>query len=70
MLEVDPSDSRHIFWEKMKRIFFAMREIETEDLNEEVLVQLMHAVNKLSKVLNKVEQIRAKRLKKKEDLAV
>ncbi len=28
LLEVYPSDSRHIFWEEMKRIFFATREIE------------------------------------------
>jgi hypothetical protein len=70
LLEVDPSDSRHIFWEEMKRIFFAMREIEPEDLNEEVLSQLMDAVDELSNALNRVEQIRAKRLKKSENLVV
>jgi hypothetical protein len=70
LLEVDPSDSRHVFWEEMKRIFFAMREIEPEDLNEEVLSQLMDAVDELSNALNRVEQIRAKRLKKAGDLVV
>jgi hypothetical protein len=64
LLEVDPSDSRHVFWEEMKRIFFAMREIEPEDLNEGVLSQLMNAVDELSNALNRVQQIRAKRLKK------
>jgi hypothetical protein len=70
LLEVDPSDSRHIFWEEMKRIFFAMREIELEDLNEEVLSQLMDVVDELSNALNRVEQLRAKRLRKSERMTV
>jgi hypothetical protein len=70
LLEVDPSDSRHIFWEEMKRIFFAMREIEPEDLNEEVLGFLMDAVDNLSNALNRVEKLRVKRLKKSENLVV
>jgi hypothetical protein len=32
MLEVDPTDTRHMFWEEMRRLFFAMKEIEPEDL--------------------------------------
>lgn len=28
LLEVDPSDTRHLFWEAMKQLFFAMRETE------------------------------------------
>jgi hypothetical protein len=70
LLEVDPSDSRHVFWEEMKRIFFAMREIEPEDLNEDVMSQLMDAVDELSNALNRIEQIRAKRLRKSENLMV
>lgn len=61
LLEVDPSDSRHIFWEEMKRIFFAMREVEPEDLNDEVLADLMGAVDELSNVLVRIERFRAKR---------
>jgi hypothetical protein len=37
LLEVDPGDTRHLFFEEMKRIFFAMREIEAEDLDEEIM---------------------------------
>jgi hypothetical protein len=70
LLEIDPSDSRHVFWEEMKRIFFAMREIEPEDLNEEVMGQLMDAVDELSNALNRVEQLRARRLKKAGNLVV
>jgi hypothetical protein len=64
LLEVDPSDSWHVFWEEMKQIFFAMKEIEPEDLNEEVRKYLMDAVDELSNALYRVEQFRAKRLKK------
>lgn len=61
LLEVHPSDTRHIFWEEMKRIFFAMREVELEDLNDEVLVDLMSAIDVLSKVLARIERHGAKR---------
>ncbi|MBC7930576.1 MAG: hypothetical protein H7Z38_08400 [Rubrivivax sp.] len=64
LLEVDPSDSRHIFWEEMKRIFFAMREIEPQDLEEGVLTNLMSAVDELSNALGRIEKLRAKRQKK------
>jgi len=36
-LEIDPQDARHLFWEEMKRIFFAMREVQLEDLDEETI---------------------------------
>lgn len=32
MLEIEPQDRRHLFWEEMKRIFFAMRDTELEDI--------------------------------------
>ena len=31
MLEVDSRDARHMFWEEMKRLFYARREIEPEE---------------------------------------
>ena len=37
LLEIDPTDTRHMFWEEMKRLFFAMKEIELEDLDEETM---------------------------------
>lgn len=61
LLEVDPSDSRHIFWEEIKRIFFTMREVESEDLNNEVMADLMSAVDELSNLLSRIERLRAKR---------
>jgi hypothetical protein len=37
LLEIDPSDKRHLFYEEMKRLFYAMREIEPEDVDDESL---------------------------------
>jgi hypothetical protein len=70
LLEVDPSDSRHLFWEEMKRIFFSMREVEPEDLDDEVLTDLMNAVDELSNVLARIERLRARRKQKVANLAV
>ncbi|MGI9105473.1 MAG: hypothetical protein ACR2G4_04405 [Pyrinomonadaceae bacterium] len=65
MLEVDPSDARHMFWEEMKRLFYAMREIEPEDLDEEAMDDFLAAVDGVSKVLLRVERKRQERYKQK-----
>ena len=61
MLEVDPSDTRHMFWEEMKRIFFSMREIRPEDLDSQTMDEFMSAVDQLSNILYRIEKKRQKR---------
>lgn len=61
LLEIDPSDARHLFWEEMKRLFFAMREIEPDDLDEQILSDFMAAMDEVSKVLYRIELRRRKR---------
>lgn len=61
LLEVDPSDTRHMFWEEMKRVFFAMREIQPEDLDDETMDEFMSAMDQLSNVLYRIEKRRQKR---------
>jgi hypothetical protein len=61
LLEIDPSDARHMFWEEMKRLFYAMRDIEPEDLDEQILSDFMLAMDKVSKVLYRIELRRRKR---------
>ena len=61
LLEVDPSDTRHMFWEEMKRIFFAMREIQPEDLDDETMDEFMSAMDQLSNILYRIEKKRQKR---------
>lgn len=61
MLAVDPSDTRHLFWEEMKRLFFAMREVEREDLNDEILEEFLSAADGVSNVLYRIERRRRER---------
>lgn len=63
MLEIDPSDTRHMFWEEMKRLFFAMRDIQPEDLDEETREDFLAAIDQVSNVLFRVEKKRQERQK-------
>ncbi len=58
LLEIDPSDSQHMFWEEMKRLFYAMREIRPEDLDEDVMEEFLSAMDQVSNVLYKIEKRR------------
>lgn len=61
LLEVNPGDTRHLFFEEMKRLFFAMREVEAEDLDEETMEDFLQAVDHVSNVLHRIEKRRQKR---------
>ena len=67
MLEVDPADTRHLFWEEMKRLFFAMREVEREDLDDEILEEFLSAADGLSNVLYRLERRRAERHRREKE---
>ncbi len=56
LLDVDPSDARHMFWEEMKRLFFAMPEVEPEDLDDETIDDFLMAVAQVSNVLQRIEK--------------
>jgi hypothetical protein len=58
LLEIDPQDSRHLFWEEMKRIFYAMREVQLEDLDEETMEEFIGAMDRVSNVLYRIEKRR------------
>jgi len=61
LLEIDPSDTRHMFWEEMKRLFFSMREIEAEDLDDETMNDFLSAMDQVSNVLHRIERRRQQR---------
>ena len=63
MLEIDPADTRHLFWEEMKRIFFAMREVEMEDLDDEIMEEFLSAMDGVSNILHRIEKRRRERNK-------
>jgi hypothetical protein len=70
LLDVDPSDSRHMFWEEMKRLFFAMREIEPEDLDEETMDDFLQAMDHVSNVLHRIEKRRQARARQGQKLTI
>jgi hypothetical protein len=70
LLEIDPQDARHLFWEEMKRIFYAMREIRLEDLDEETMEEFMAAMDGVSNVLYRIEKRRKSREVKIEKLRI
>jgi len=63
LLEIDPADKRHFFYEEMKRLFYAMRQIEPEDVDDVGLEAFMRASDELSNVLHGFELKRRQREK-------
>ncbi len=55
LLEVDPADSTHLFYEELRRIGRAIRGIEAEGLSEEDFNSLMPLLDELSTVLHRIE---------------
>jgi hypothetical protein len=64
LLEVDPSDKRHLFYEEMKRLFYAMREIEPEDMDDQSLEEFMAAADQLSNAIYAIELKKRQREKR------
>jgi hypothetical protein len=63
LLEIDPADKRHFFYEEMKRLFYAMREIQPDDIDDESLDQFMAAADQLSNAIYTIELKRRKQKK-------
>jgi hypothetical protein len=63
LLEIDPADKRHFFYEEMKRLFYAMREIQPEDIDDESLDQFMAAADQLSNAIYAIELKRRRQRK-------
>jgi hypothetical protein len=70
MLEIDPADTRHMFWEEMRRLFFAMKEIEPEDLDEETMRDFLRAMDGVSNVLYRIQVRRRKRGERPQKLSL
>jgi hypothetical protein len=68
LLDADPSDARHMFWEEMKRLFFAMREIKPEDLDEEIMDEFLKAMDEVSNILHRLEKRRRARTQQAQNL--
>lgn len=61
LLQIDPYDSRFLFYGELRRIARSIRGVESEDLDTDILGKLMPAIDQLSAVLFSIEQKRMKR---------
>ncbi len=64
LLEADPLDSSHLFFEELRRIGRALREIAPEDLTEEDVDRVMPVLDDLSAVLYQIEKRKEKQKQK------
>lgn len=70
LLEINPTDQRHFFYEEMKRLFYAMREVEPEDLDDDTLEKFMTTADEMSNILHSLEMKRRLREKKAQTFPV
>lgn len=56
LLEVDPEDTRHLFFETMKDLFYAIRRFNPEDLNEADIEEFMVSADLVSNTIHGIEQ--------------
>lgn len=66
LLEADPLDASHLFFEELRMISRALREVAPEEVTDEDLVEIMPAVDQITLTLQKIarrkEREQAKRL--------
>jgi len=61
LIEIDPYDTRHLFWEELRRIALALRNVTPEDIDDKILDDFLSASDQLSTVLARVEKRRQQR---------
>jgi hypothetical protein len=61
LIELDPFDTRHLFWEELRRIGLALRRVTSEDLDDKILDEFLSASDTFSNVLARVEKRRQQR---------
>jgi len=56
MLELDPNDKRHLFYEELKNLFFAIRSFPLELVDDEFLADFNAAFDELVRVINSAQR--------------
>jgi hypothetical protein len=56
MLELDPTDKRHLFYEQIKNLVFAIRQIQPEDIDDELLADFNITSDELFRVINSAKK--------------
>jgi hypothetical protein len=56
--DFDPYDSTHLFWEQLKQLGFAFREIRREDVTDEEVEELLKASEPILMILTRIQRRR------------
>lgn len=56
--DFDPYDSTHLFWEQLKQLGFAFREIRREDVSDEEIEELLKASEPILAILTRIQRRR------------
>lgn len=54
--DFDPYDSTHLFWEQLKQLGFAFKEIRREDVTEEEVEELLKASEPILAILSRIQR--------------
>ncbi|HEX8145816.1 MAG TPA: hypothetical protein VF591_01335 [Pyrinomonadaceae bacterium] len=54
--DFDPYDSTHLFWEQLKQLGFAFREIQREDVTDEEIEELLKASEPILAILSRIQR--------------
>jgi hypothetical protein len=54
--DFDPYDSTHLFWEQLKQLGFAFREIRREDVMDEEIEELLKASEPILMILSRIQR--------------
>lgn len=57
-LEVNPGDLRHLFYEQMKNVFFALRDINPDDIDDEALDLITRRADQLMEAIFLIQRRR------------
>ncbi|MCI0665433.1 MAG: hypothetical protein L0220_30605, partial [Acidobacteria bacterium] len=55
LLQVNPDDRRHLFYEQMKDFFFALRDIHPDELDDATLDLLVRRADELMEVIHSIQ---------------
>ncbi len=58
LLELNPYDTKHLFWEELRRIGLALREVTPEEIDDKILNELLSVSDRLSGVLMRIQKHR------------
>lgn len=59
--DFDPYDPTHLFWEQIKQLGFAFREVRREDVTDEEVEELLKASEPIMAVLSRIQRRREQR---------